>query len=149
MKIYIMGSLRNPEIPKFANRLSAEGFEVFADWFAPGPNTDDYFRKYAKIRGWSYKEALNSLAARQVFRFDLHHLETCHAAVMLMPAGKSAHLELGYLRGRETPAYILFDREPKRYDIMTQFASDIFFAESELVTELKTLEEKLCRTSTK
>jgi len=44
--IYIIGSLRNPEIPKFANELQAQGFEAFADWYSPGPQADDFWRDY-------------------------------------------------------------------------------------------------------
>lgn len=33
MKIYVIGSLRNPEIPKFANELRSLDFEVFDDWY--------------------------------------------------------------------------------------------------------------------
>lgn len=139
MKIYIIGSLRNPAIPEFANTLTKEGFEVFADWFAPGPEADDYWRNYSKARGWTYKQALQSHIARNIFEFDLQHLDAADVVVMLMPAGKSGHLELGYHRGKGKPGYILFDQEPDRYDVMVQFATDIFFNQDELIAELSRL----------
>ena len=46
---------------------------------------------------------------------------------MIMPAGKSGHLELGYTIGKGKPGFILFDEEPERFDVMTQFATKIFF----------------------
>jgi nucleoside 2-deoxyribosyltransferase len=49
-----------------------------------------------------------------------------------MPAGKSGHLELGYMVGCGKPGYILFDKEPERLDQMVQFATDIFFDAKEL-----------------
>jgi nucleoside 2-deoxyribosyltransferase len=135
--IYIIGSLRNPEIPKFANELQALGFEAFADWFSPGPEADDFWRNYSKERGLTYKQALESHAAKHVFEFDKSHLDRCDAAVMLMPAGKSGHLELGYTIGRGKPGYILFDQEPERYDVMVQFATQVFFKKEDLFYELK------------
>ena len=48
---YVIGSLRNPEIVPFANKLQAEGYEAFCDWKSPGPDADDYLRDYAKARG--------------------------------------------------------------------------------------------------
>jgi hypothetical protein len=54
-----------------------------------------------------------------------------------MPSGKSGHLELGYSLGRGKRGYILFDQEPKRVDIMYQFATDIFFSFDELAAELQ------------
>lgn len=142
--IYIIGSLRNTAVPQFANELQAQGFEAFADWFSPGPEADDFWRDYSKARGLTYKQALASYSAKHVFEFDKHHLDRCDAAVMLMPAGKSGHLELGYIIGRGKPGFILFDEEPERYDVMVQFASDIFFKKEDLFNHLKSIGEKKC-----
>ena len=135
--IYVIGSLRNPEIPAFANQIQALGIEAFADWYAPGPNADDCWRDYSKERGLSYKEALASHAATHIFKFDKHHIDRCEAAVMLMPAGKSGHLELGYVIGKGKPGYIVFDKEPERYDVMVQFATAIFFSKEEFLEVIK------------
>ena len=137
--IYIIGALRNKAIPEFANELQQLGFEAFADWFSPGPDADDFWRDYSKARGLTYKQALESYAARHIFDFDKYHLDRCDLAVMLMPAGKSGHLELGYIIGRGKPGYILFDGEPERYDVMVQFATGIFFNKQELFDKLREL----------
>ena len=137
--IYIIGALRNKAIPEFANELQQLGFEAFADWFSPGPDADDFWRDYSKARGLTYKQALESYAARHIFDFDKYHLDRCDLAVMLMPAGKSGHLELGYTIGRGKPGYILFDGEPERYDVMVQFATGIFFKKEELFDKLREL----------
>jgi nucleoside 2-deoxyribosyltransferase len=134
--IYIIGSLRNPEVPKFANELQELGFEAFADWYAPGPEADDFLRDYSKMRGRDYKQTLQSAAAQHIFQFDKFHLDRCDAAVMLMPAGRSGHLELGYVRGTGKPGYILFDKPPERIDVMYQFATDVFFTKEDLFKEL-------------
>lgn len=135
--IYIIGSLRNPAIPEFANELQAQGFEAFADWFSPGPAADDYWRDYSKVRGLSYEQALQSRGAKNIFEFDKANLDRCDAAVLVTPGGKSAHLELGYTIGRGKPGFILFDGEPERYDVMVQFATGVFFSKEKLFEELK------------
>jgi len=135
--VYVIGSLRNPNIPKFGNMLEKAGFEAFTDWFSPGPRADDHLRDYAKKRGLNYKQTLQTYAARQIFEFDKKHIDRCDAAVVLMPAGKSACLELGYVRGIGKPGFILFNKEPKRVDVMFQFASDIFFNQKDLIQALK------------
>ena len=135
--VYVIGSLRNPAVPKFANALRASGFDAFDSWFAPGPHADDYWRDYTKQRGLSYKEALKDWSAKHVFEFDNFHLDRCDMAVLLMPGGKSAHLELGYFVGCGKPGFILFDKEPKRYDVMTQFATDIFFSTVDLINAMR------------
>ena len=134
---YIIGSLRNQAVVAFANELQALGYEAFADWITPGPDADDYLRDYAKARGLNYKQTLQTYAARHVFEFDKSHLDRTDAAVMLMPAGRSGHLELGYVRGTGKPGFIIFDKEPERVDVMYQFASEIFFSKEEFFQYLK------------
>lgn len=126
--IYLGGSLRNPAIPEIGKCLRLHGFEVFDDWFAGGPHADDCWRDYEKNKGSTYRQALYGYAARNIFQFDKKHLERCDAFVLVMPAGKSGHLELGFVSGLGKPTFILFDQEPERWDVMYQFADDIFFS---------------------
>lgn len=137
--VYLIGSLRNAAVPELGNQLRAAGFEVFDDWYAAGPEADDCWRDYEKARGRSYKEALDGYAARHVFAFDKLHLDRCDIAVLVMPAGKSAHLELGYCAGKGKRTYILFDAEPERFDVMVQFADAVCFSAEELIETLKGL----------
>lgn len=134
--IYLIGSLRNENIPVMANKLRELEFEVFDDWFSPGPEADDFWRKYEKIRGSSYKQALNGWAGKHVFEFDKHHIDRSDIGVLYMPAGKSGHLELGYMLGKGKKCFILFDEEPERWDVMYQFATGICFSFDELKEEL-------------
>lgn len=137
--IYIIGALKNPDIPEFANELEAQGFEAFCDWHAAGESADDSWRDYSKLRKRSYREALRSYSAQHIFAFDKYHLDRCDLAVMLTPAGRSGHIELGYVIGRGKPGYILFDVTPERYDVMVNFATDVFFSKEELFKTLKAL----------
>jgi hypothetical protein len=125
--IYLIGSLRNPSIPAIGTYLRELGFEVFDDWFAAGEIADDSWQAYETVRGRSYSDALDGYAANHVFSFDLHHLNRCNIGVLVLPAGKSGHLELGYLMGQNKPGYVLFDKVPERWDVMYKFASGVFF----------------------
>ena len=133
--IYLIGSLRNPEIPHIANKLRAAGHEVFDDWYAAGPEADDYWKTYEINRGHGYQEALQGEAAKNVFRFDREHLEMADVVVLALPAGKSGHLELGWCLGRGKKGYILLD-SPDRWDVMYQFADGVFGGVEELIFEL-------------
>jgi hypothetical protein len=124
-RIYLVGSLRNPRIPQVAEVLRAAGFDVFDDWFAAGPNADDCWRDYEKARGRSYVQALRGIAAEHVFSFDLEHLKRSDAAVLVLPAGKSSHLELGWMLGRGRRGYVLLD-SPDRWDVMFKFATGVY-----------------------
>jgi nucleoside 2-deoxyribosyltransferase len=123
--LYLIGSLRNPDIPKVAQKLREAGFDVFDDWYAAGPEADDYWRKYETEKGSTLAEALKGYAAQHVFQFDKKHLDRCDMAVLVGPGGKSAHLELGYMLGKGKPGAILlpekYDKE-QRWDVMMNFA---------------------------
>lgn len=125
--IYIIGSMRNQRVPVVANALRAVGWDAYDDWYSSGPESDDRWQEYECARGRTYLEALNGHHARHVFDVDKHHLDRCDCALMVMPAGKSCHLELGYTAGRGKPAYILLDsNEPDRFEIMPRFATHVF-----------------------
>lgn len=122
--IYLIGSLRNPRVPEVAKQLRGAGFDVFDDWYAAGPEADDKWRDYEIARGRNFIEALDGEACRHVYEFDKKNLDRCDTAVLLMPAGKSCHLELGYKIGTGKPGYIILDQDPERFDAMYRFAKE-------------------------
>lgn len=136
MIIYLIGSLRNPEIPRLGNKLREIGHDVFDDWHAAGPTADDEWKRYSQEKGQDYRGALSDYAAKHVFDFDYHHLNRCDAGVLVLPAGRSGHLELGYLVGRGKRGYVLLDN-PDRWDVMYQFCEKVFFSEEELINAFK------------
>ena len=140
--IYLAGSLKNQiDIPQLANDIKALGIEPFCDWLSPGEHADQHWREYSQRRGLTYANALKSYAATHIYEFDRHHLDRCDAIALLMPAGKSAHMEFGYMIGARKPGFILFDEEPEKWDVMYQFATGIFFNRADLLAELKTFAE--------
>lgn len=131
--IYIIGSLRNPEIPVVASKLREIGLDAFDDWYSAGEFADDALRDYYRERGFRYSDILRSYSANHIFSFDKSHLDRCDCALMVMGAGKSAHLELGYVIGQGKPGFILMDGEPERVDIMHQFATKVFMSQGEMI----------------
>ncbi len=116
-KVYLIGSLRNPQIPKLAKKIRKLGFEVFDDWYAAGPEADDKWRDYEKARGHSFKEALKGYAANHVYEFDKKHLKDSEIVVLALPAGKSGHSEAMWAACNGKKCYILVD-SPERWDVM-------------------------------
>lgn len=134
--IYVIGSLRNPSIPVISNDLRRLGFDIFDDWYSAGPEADTKWQDYEQQRGRSYVDALQGAHAQNVFQFDKKHLDEAEAAVLVLPAGKSAHLELGYMAGKGKPTFILLDGEPERFDVMTLFATSVAHNVYELAAAL-------------
>lgn len=142
LKVYLIGSLRNPALPETANYLRERDFDIFDDWFAAGPEADDMWQSYEKQRGRTYGEALAGAAARNVFAFDLRHISEAHVGVLMLPAGKSGHLELGYMAGQGKPTIIYFSEgEPERWDVMYQFATKVVFSAEQLYFALGDIEQ--------
>lgn len=136
-KIYIIGSLRNPSIPKVGAAIrAASSWEVFDDWFGGGYEADDKWKEYEETRGRTYSQAIWGENARHIFEFDKEHLDSSDAAVLVTPAGKSGHLELGYMVGQGKRTYVLFDGEPERWDVMYRFVDNVFFKLEDLLFEL-------------
>lgn len=135
--IYLIGSLRNPDIPEIAKALRADGHEVFDDWYAAGPEADDYWQRYEQARGNTFRGALAGHAATHVFQYDRFHLDRCGVGVLVLPAGRSGHLELGYMIGQGKPGYILLTGEPERWDVMYGFATGVYKYRDSLLKELR------------
>jgi hypothetical protein len=138
--LYLIGSLRNDRIPALANRLREENThtEVFDDWYAAGPEADDCWKTYEQNRGRTYQEALQGHAAKNVFAFDKRHLDRCTHALLVLPAGKSGHMEVMYATykvGAHTA--ILLDPDDVRWDVMYQFVPTILHNDDEVTQWLQ------------
>lgn len=133
--LYLIGSLRNGRIPELASRIRADhpGIEVFDDWYAAGPEADDYWKRYEQDRGRTYQEALRGRAARNVFNFDRHNLDRATHALLVLPAGKSGHMEIMYATyGVGAKTAILLDPDDVRWDVMYQFIPTILNNDEEI-----------------
>lgn len=137
MKVYLIGSLRNPRVPEVAAQIRAAGFDCFSDWFAAGDRADEAWREFEIGLGHRLPQALQGYAAQHVFNFDLKHLTAADVVVLALPAGKSGHLELGWALGRGKPGYILLDSDPSRYDVMYAFANGVVETMDELIRSLQ------------
>ena len=131
--LYLIGALRNPQVSVVGSKLRQIGFDVFDDWYSPGPEADLFWQRHQESKGVGYKEALYSHFAQHIWEFDKHYLDRADLGVMLHPVGRSAHIELGYLAGRGKPTFILFDKEPEKWDIMARFATNIYFSFEDMV----------------
>lgn len=136
--LYLVGSLRNPRIPELAKKLREElpDTEVFDDWYAAGPEADDFWKEYEQNRGRSYEEALEGHAAKNVFAFDKRNLDRASHVLLVLPAGKSGHMEVMYGKyGVGAKAAILLEPDfDGRYDVMYQFVDRVISSDDKIVS---------------
>jgi hypothetical protein len=134
--IYLIGSLRNPRLPMLASRLreALPDAEVFDDWFSAGHEADDMWKTYEQGRGRNYREALQGHAAKHVFEFDKRHLDRATHVLLVLPAGKSGHMEAMYAQyGAKAKTAILLDPDDVRWDVMYQFIPTILEGDQEVI----------------
>jgi hypothetical protein len=118
MKIYVASSWRNKKQPEVVTALRSLGHEVY-DFRNPCPGDTGF--QWSEIdpnwQSWSpprFVEALEHPIAKDGFSKDMDSLIDADATVLVMPCGRSAHLELGYAVGAGQRTFILLsDGEPE------------------------------------
>jgi nucleoside 2-deoxyribosyltransferase len=103
VKIYVASSWRNPRQPDVVTALRAIGHNVY-DFRHPAPGATGF--AWSEIdpewQSWTaeaYREALDHVLAEEGFRRDMDALRGCDACLLVLPSGRSAHLEAGWAAG--------------------------------------------------
>lgn len=135
--IYVGGALKNNNICAVADRLRSAGYDAMDEWITPGPDADSFLHAYSRGRGLSYTETIRGRAVENILLFDRSFIDMSDAFVMVLPCGKSAHLELGYAAGRGIPTFILMEEEPDRFDVMPAMAGTVVRTVDELVDAIR------------
>ena len=122
MKVYVASSWRNTRQPGVVVALRGEGHDVYdfrrplsaAGVIATGFHWSDIDPAWQDWSPARFREALNHPIAKEGRDLDAEALHTADATVLVMPCGRSAHLELGYAIGRrQRTAILLSDGEPE------------------------------------
>lgn len=143
MKIYVASSWRNAYQQEVVNVLRAAGHEVY-DFKNPGPGKEgfawsDIDPDWKKWSCGTFVDALQHPIAEQGFDNDFDAMQWADACVMVMPCGRSAHVEAGWMQGAGKPTIVLLSTaEPElMYKMFSKLAQNI----SEVLEHLKYLEE--------
>jgi len=139
-RIYVASSWRNEWQPTVVKRLRLEGHQVY-DFREPWPGQGGFSWReiepdWQKWSAEKYRQILltNPICA-QGFLADLRAMKWADTGVLVMPCGRSAHLELGWLAGAgKRTMIILADAEP---ELMALLADDIVLSIEEAVERLK------------
>ena len=99
-RIYVASSWRNPYFPDVVNRLRAAGHEVYD--FRNPPHGGAGFHIDPKAPEWTYAqyaEGLHHPLAERQFQADIDALTWADTCVLVLPCGRSAHTEAGWMAG--------------------------------------------------
>lgn len=140
MKIYVASSWRNPHQPAIVQRLRGVGAEVY-DFRSP-PHGRGGFAWSSIDPNWEswtptqWREALRHPLAIDGFQSDLEGMEWADVCVLVLPCGRSAHLEAGWFAGRGKPVcFVALERtEP---DLMVGLGNGVICSYPELLDWLE------------
>lgn len=138
-RIYVASSWRNPHQPAVVGALRGAGFEVY-DFRNPEPGHNgfawgDMDRRWQEWEPKEYRDALSHPVAQKGFGLDFGAMEWADTGVLLLPSGRSAHIEAGYFNGAKKHLYILL-LEPQEPELMYLMADGICLSVDELVSAL-------------
>lgn len=109
LKVYVASSFRNRRQPEVVRRLREDGHEVYDFHTAPGFHWSDIDPNWEQWTPDQMREALKHKLAVEAFDCDQRALDWCDAVVYVLPCGKSASLEFGYVVGAGKLAAVLLD----------------------------------------
>lgn len=128
MRLYVASSWRNDYQPDVVRALREVDHEVY-DFRNPtaGDNGFHWSEIDPDWKQWDiamYVRQLEHPIAESGFRKDMEGMEWAQGCVLVMPCGRSAHLEAGWFVGQGRPLWILKDSgEP---ELMYKMATGIF-----------------------
>lgn len=150
MKIYVASSWRNEEQPAVVAALRDQGHEVY-DF--KNPREGDHGFHWQKVsvnwQQWTVPEYIGAIThdpiARAGFASDFDAMEWADVFVLVMPCGRSAHLEAGWAIGVGKPTCIyLPPGEPFDPELMYLLADNISPSMADLFAWLTAVEDAAC-----
>lgn len=137
-RIYLAASWRNPYHSTMLSLLRDDGHEVY-DFKNPPYSTGfkwDDIGLTLPCTAEDYRTALYSHPrAAQGFNADFSAMRWADTCVMLLPSGRSAHLELGWMAGAGKRTIIL-TRDGEEPELMALLADKICINYEEVLREL-------------
>jgi hypothetical protein len=124
MRIYVASSWRNAIQPTVVRALKTAGHEVY-DFRNPAPGDTGFAWLQCSKLSSALKdprafrdEILTHPIAKAAFAKDMNALKAADATVLVLPCGRSAHLELGYAAGAGQRTVVLLDDPMSEPELM-------------------------------
>jgi len=129
MKIYVAGSFNNADkIRMVAQRLREAGIScyVFCDKGEVTEALSVKLRRDFDVTLLKPNTALRSDVVQMIGKLNLAALKECDAVVVVLPSGKSAHMEAGFMAGRDRPVWIYGPMTRGEFDAMYVMARGVY-----------------------
>jgi hypothetical protein len=139
-KIYVASSWKNLQHPDVVHALREAGHEVY-DFRNPAPEKIGFGweRLDPDWQQWdlrTYVDNLNKPLAAEHFKLDADALDWCDTCILVLPCGRSAHLELGYGIGCGKRSIIMLSPDQFTPELMYLLAGEFVTSIAELLEVL-------------
>ena len=140
MKIYVASSWRNPYQSEVVNELRKAGHEVYD--FRNPPSGSGGFAWSDIDDNWEawtteqYTDALKHPVAEDGFNSDFNGMKWADTCIMVLPCGRSANTEAGWMKGAGKKVFVLspIKQEP---ELMYKIHDGVFDSLAPIIKLLK------------
>ncbi|OGD82983.1 hypothetical protein A2165_03885 [Candidatus Curtissbacteria bacterium RBG_13_40_7] len=113
---FVASSWRNRDkVIELVKKLRAKGKTVFSFFegkkkvfgvFDPKVNPEEVMKRYESTKNWQQDPRI-----RKIFRIDFNALKNSQVFILLLPSGKSAHIEAGIAYGLGKKCILIGDQK--------------------------------------
>lgn len=131
IKIYLASSWANSvAVRGIAAYLEEQGFEVDAFCRSSDERYSFHWSEFVdteeELQQYDALSFLDDPRVRRAFNEDKRWLDWANTVVMVMPCGRSSHLEAGYAVGQGKRLFIFGEFAKGEFDVMYGFANGLF-----------------------
>lgn len=141
-KIYLASSWQNKEYEQVLNILRLEGYETY-DFKHPENkelSSFDWEKLDKECDSWNcsdFRKALNHPETIKAFNKDFQAMQEADFCVLLLPCGRSAHSEAGWMKGNGKKVFILDLSENPKPELMYRMYDDYLTETMDLIERIK------------
>ncbi len=138
-KIYVASSWRNEYQQAVVQLLRKYGHEVY-DFKNPAPGVQGFSWSSVDVNWknwevWQYIDALKHPMSERHFTLDFDGMKWADVCVLLLPSGKSAHTEAGWMKGAGKKVYAVIP-ESMEAELMYKLFDEVFDDVQSLIMHL-------------
>lgn len=141
MKIYLASSWRNKYYNGILKLLQKEHYHVY-DFRANGFSWTSFDKNWENWDVMDFWRGLQHPVAEKGFNKDFYAMRNADACVLVLPSGRSSHLEAGYFVGAGK-SLLIYLPETIEAELMYRMANSICTNQKELLLQLKNAEWRL------
>lgn len=149
-KIYLASSWRNENQPDILKKLRSLGHQVY-DFRNPSTENAGFGWKQTGYDMHDKRIFVRHITSNKVamdgFLLDRDALHWCDTCVLLLPCGRSAHLEAGYAMGQGKETFVLLSDEGFEPELMYLLGDHICETEQDLIVALNHSSGQRCHAS--